>query len=64
MKTTTTTKRKVQVQFCTNISDQENNTFTMEYIVQSVNDMDARRSVGVHIKKEFGCFPNYTKIIN
>ena len=56
--------RKVEVQFCTNISDQKNNTFTMQYIVKSLSDIDARQSVSVHIKKEFGCFPNYTKIIN
>lgn len=64
MNTEESKKRKVQVQFCTNISDPKNNTFTMEYIVKSLSSMDARRSVVAHIRREFGCFPNYTKIIN
>ena len=64
MKTKENKKRTVEVQFCTNISDPKNNTFTMEYIVKSLSDIDARRSVGAYIKKEFRCFPNYTKIIN
>ena len=64
MNTKENKNRTVEVQFCTNISDQKNNTFTMEYIVKSLSDIDARRSVGAYVKKEFGCFPNYTKIIN
>ena len=67
MKTPTPTPTKVikvQVQFCTDISDVKNNTFTTQYKFKGVSDMDARISVKAYIKKEFGVFPNYTKIIN
>ena len=63
MTTTVNKKRIVLVELCLNIQKPKD-IKVLEYQVQSVSDMDARRSINAHIFREFGTFPLSTKVVN